>query len=85
MNQSQIPEGTPASGDKLTVAPRNSVIVYTMACILSRMRDTLGLEAMVEYIDGYRRAIEKHNPLMRSAVEKVLRSVNIQKLYTDVQ
>ena len=61
----------------------NSIAVYTVLCILRRMRKQLCLEAMIEYMDEYLLTIEESNPQLREAVLKALSMVSIKKIYKD--
>ena len=65
-------------------APQNAVTIYTMFSILLSMKRTLGMEAMLEYMDQYVAIIDKHNPKFKFAVLQALSYMNIEKMYKDV-
>ena len=76
----QIPHNSPQS------TPRNykitdSIAVYTHLRILVRMRQELGLEAMLEYMDNYVACIAEHNPELGKAVEKALSMMSVRRIY----
>lgn len=75
------PENLPRKKEVRTKAPENSVAIYTMLTILSRMRAELGLEAMLDYMDSYRVAIEESNPKFKSAVCEAIGLVSMERLY----
>jgi len=60
---------------------RNIVAIYTILAILTRMRKTLGLEAMLEYIEEYQKAIIMHNPTLKGTVNRAMLLMNIERLY----
>ncbi len=59
----------------------DSIAVYTQLSILLKMRQELGLEAMLEYLDAYIRIIEQNNPELKRAVEKALALVSVRRMY----
>lgn len=61
----------------------NSIAIYTVLCILRRMKQEVGLEAMLEYLDKYLGTIEAHNPQVKSAVEKALGMMSVEKMYRE--
>jgi len=61
----------------------SAITLYTIFSILQRMRNDLGLEAMLEYMDFYRCLIETYNPHFKEAVGRALDLVSIEKIYTD--
>lgn len=61
----------------------NSIAVYTVLCILRRMKREVGLEAMLEYLDKYLGTIETHNPQLKQAVAKALGIMNVEKMYRE--
>jgi hypothetical protein len=62
----------------------NVVAIFTVLAILRRMRSTLGIEAMIEYMEKYLVMIEKRNPDFKLAVTRVLEVMNVEKMYRDV-
>ena len=40
----------------------NAIAIYTGLEILSRIKNQVGLEAMLEYMQHYQELIERHNP-----------------------
>ncbi len=61
----------------------NTVAIYTILSILIRMQQTLGLEAMLEYIKEYLSMIEQRNPQIKEAVEKALKLMSVEKMYRE--
>ena len=61
----------------------NIIAVYTILCILLKMRRTLGLEAMLDYVQAYQSIIESSNPDLKSAVKRAVQMVNVKKIYND--
>ncbi len=59
----------------------NSIAVYTILSILRQMKETLGLEAMLEYVEKYPQVIEANNPEIKSAVQHTLSLMSIDSLY----
>ena len=64
-------------------SPRNSISIYTVLSILLRMKDQLGLEAMLEYVQNYLKIINDHNPELKPAVERALNLMSVEKIYKD--
>ena len=75
MNQNQ--------NKNLLQAPQNTVAIYTVLCILRKMRDQLGLKAMLEYSESYLQIIERHNPGFKSAVTQAVDLLNMEKMYRE--
>lgn len=61
----------------------NSISIYTVLCILRRMKREVGLEAMLEYLDKYLGAIETHNPQLKQAVAKALGLMSVERMYRE--
>lgn len=61
----------------------NSIAIYTVLCILRRMKQEVGLEAMLEYLDKYLGTIEAHNPQLKQAVVKALGIMSVEKMYRE--
>ncbi len=61
----------------------NSIAIYTVMCILRRMKDQLGLEAMLEYHARYLETIETHNPQLKQAITKALCLMSVEKMYRE--
>ena len=60
-----------------------SVATYTMLCVLKKMRDQMGLEAMIEYLEKYLETIELNNPKLKLAVREALTMLNVEKIFKD--
>lgn len=60
----------------------DSIAVYTKLSILIKMRQELGLEAMLEYLDAYVHSIEASNPELKRAVTKALTLISVRRIYT---
>jgi len=52
----------------------HSIAVYTVLCILRGIKSQLGLEAMLEYMEGYLVTMEKNNPMLKDAARYYLLS-----------
>lgn len=60
----------------------DSIAVYTKLSILIKMRQELGLEAMLEYLDMYVNSIEANNPELKRAVTKALTLISVRQIYS---
>ncbi|MBI5149491.1 MAG: hypothetical protein HZA28_01795 [Candidatus Omnitrophica bacterium] len=67
----------------LFTSSANSIAVYTVLSILSRMKTRVGLEAMLEYLDMYLATVDSHNPELKEAVDKALGMMSVEKMYRD--
>ncbi len=54
----------------LLKSPVNEITIYTVMKILARMKEQLGLEAMLQYMERYAMFIEKQNPELKIIVRK---------------
>lgn len=63
----------------------NSIAIYTALCILRKMKDSLGLDAMLEYHESYLNTIEEHNPKVKNAVQIALSMMDVRKMYMDAR
>ena len=61
----------------------NSIAIYTVLCILRRMKREVGLEAMLEYLDKYLETTETHNARLKLAVAKALWMMSVEKMYRE--
>lgn len=73
----------PSSQGSPVFSPANTVAIYTVLRVLIKMRDSLGLEAMHEYMAKYLSIMEAYNPKMQEAVSKALTVINVEKIYVD--
>jgi len=64
-------------------SPATTIGIYTVLTILAVMKQQLGLEAMLDYIDKYLYLIEQHNPQIKHAVQRALTLVSIEGIYND--
>ena len=62
---------------------QNSIAIYTVLSILIKMKNSLGLEATLEYVDKYLGTIEKHNPQVKHAVSQALQLISVEKIYKE--
>ncbi len=62
----------------------NAVAIYTILAILTRLKTKVGLEAMLEYIEHYKKLIERYNPDFREAVDEAMALLNVEKMYRDI-
>jgi hypothetical protein len=81
----QIPT-TPETNTPITpiFLKNNAVAIYTLLAILLKVKNTMGLEAMLEYIEHYQNLIERHNPDFKDAVRAALAMMPIEKMYRDM-
>lgn len=63
----------------------NSIAIYTVLCILRRMKREVGLEAMLEYLDKYLETIEMNNPELKQAVHKALAMMSVARMYREAR
>lgn len=61
----------------------NTIAIYTVLSILMKMKNSLGLEAALEYIDKYLSTIEKHNPQIKSATALAIKLISVEKIYQE--
>jgi len=66
-------------------SPTNIIAVYTVLSVLNKMKNKLGLEAMLEYLDSYLQVLAKDNPKMKFAVARALELIDIEKIYREAQ
>ncbi len=64
-------------------SPENIFIIYTSISLILKMRQVLGLEAMLDYLEKYLAVIDAHNPELKPAVTKALEFINVTKVYHD--
>ena len=60
----------------------NTLAVYTVLKTLRKMKQELGLEAMLQYADRYAGNLELHNPRLKYAVAVALEFVDVKKTYS---
>ena len=59
------------------------VNTYTVLCILRKMKNQMGLEVMLEYLEKYLEVIENYNPRLKMAVIEALSRLNVEKIYQE--
>ncbi|MDP2654716.1 MAG: hypothetical protein Q8Q08_11895 [Candidatus Omnitrophota bacterium] len=64
-------------------SPDHTAAIYTVLCILLKMKRELGLEAMLEYQNKFLEIIEQSNPKFKAAVEQALSLMSVKKMYRD--
>ena len=62
----------------------NTLAIYTVLKTLRKMKQELGLEAMLEYCESYTGNLEAHNPHLKCAVAVALEFMDVKKLYREV-
>ncbi len=65
-------------------SPNESIAVYTVLFVLSQMKETLGLEVMLEYADRYIKIVEERHPQLKKALLTSLQSTSIEQLYEKI-
>ncbi len=63
---------------------RRLIIIYTVLLVLKKMRDRLGIEAMLDFLDSYTKAIERIKPEIKNAVNNELLDRALQELHQTV-
>ena len=61
----------------------NTIAIYTVLSILVKMKNTLGLEASLEYVDKYLTTIEKYNPKIKDATALAIKFISVEKIYKE--
>lgn len=59
------------------------ITVYIVLFALRKMRTQIGLEATLEYAEGYIKKMEKQNPKLKRLVNKALSNIDLEKMYED--
>ena len=65
------------------LSPATSIDIYTVLTVLCAMKNRLGLEAMLDYIDRYLHIVNKNNPRLRGAVQRALTQISVEKIHRD--
>jgi hypothetical protein len=68
----------------LLFPPEHAIAFYTFLSILLKMKQELGLEAMLEYMGKYLRTIDYHNPKVASAVGKALNVIPVDIIFKEL-
>jgi len=81
-HKNQIPE--PAQTQTQGIFSKgNTIAIFTMLSILVTMKEQLGLEAMLEYVEKYLTIMGGQNPRMKYAVKYALSLMSVEKMYHD--
>ena len=75
------PASPAAAGRSLRL--EQSIPVYTVLTILKTMKNELGLEAMLEYMQHYISVIEVYNPALKAAVTKAVSLISMEGIYAN--
>ena len=62
----------------------NGVAIYIILAMLTQIKNAVGLEAMLEYMEHYQKLIERYNPHFREAVQEALALKNVAKMYREI-
>ena len=65
------------------LSPTNIIAIYTLLNVLLKMRRELGLEAMLQYMENYRRWLGAYNPKLQCAVLRALELIDVEKIYKE--
>lgn len=76
-------EAVPPGNTSPNTLDQFSVSTYTMLKILDKMRQELGLEAMIEYLSMYLETIEMHNSKLKMAVNEALKVYSTATIYKE--
>ena len=66
-----------------SVSEEQEIAVYVLLVVLSKMKQRLGLEAVLEYIEKSKYNFRKNNPALIKTVNYALTRVNVEKIYKD--
>ena len=77
------PSNFPQKFPPILISSSNSLAVFTVICILRRMKTQLGLEAMLEYTQKYLEAVEQRNPRLKYAVAEIISGLSMEKIYKE--
>ena len=77
------PQKSSEDSPDLPSGPNDIITVYIVLFALRKMRTQLGLEATLEYAEGYIKKMENQNPKLRGLVNKALLNIDIEKMYED--
>jgi len=61
----------------------HQVILFTGTAVLLKMKQTLGLEAMLEYMEEFFRDYKARHPLVQEAVKLAVSQVSVRTLYRE--
>ena len=84
-NVNNIPAKYPQRPALPFLNSENTIAIFTTLSILLKMKNQLGLEAMIEYMEFYLLTIEKHNPRFKGAVEQALSLMSVSKIYSSMR
>ena len=76
-------QSSPAKPNHSLKTSQNSIPIYTVLTILQKMKNELGLEAMLEYLERYLYVIGQANPQLNMAVSKAVSLMSMEKMYGD--
>ncbi len=63
---------------------KHLVVIFTILSILMVMKEKLGLEVMLEYMEKYLTVIGETNPKIKQAVRQALSLISVEKMYHDL-
>lgn len=69
---------------KIIFSGSNVIAIYTALRILKLMQKTLGIEAMLEYLEKSVNYIAQTHPDIASATEEILKIVDLEKIYSEI-
>jgi len=67
----------------LLKSPVNEITIYTVMKVMARMKETMGLEAMLQYMERYSIFIEKQNPELKKTVRKAIVNLDVVNMYIE--
>ena len=67
----------------LLKSPVNEITIYTVMKVLARMKEQLGLEAMLQYMERYSLFIEKQNPELKKTVRNAIVNLDVVNMYIE--
>jgi hypothetical protein len=73
-----------SKGHALLFPPEHAVAFYTFLSILLKMKQDLGLEAMLEYMGKYLRTIDSRNPKVAIAVGRALDVIPVEIIFNEI-
>jgi hypothetical protein len=65
------------------ISLKEKVLIFTILSVVLTMKEKLGLEAMLEYINNYLTIMGDCDPQLKETVGQVLGAVNVERMYHD--
>ncbi len=69
---------------KIILPSHSTIVIYAALRILNQMKKSLGIEAMLEYLDCSLDYIAKTSPGLRDATEEALKIISVEDIYKEI-